>query len=547
MNIKTLLLSLWTLLLVSCIPAGELVIKDGDSIAFMGDSLTQLGYLQKPNGYVHLVIEGLKQAGVNATPIPAGIGGNTTRHMLARIDKDIVEKKPVWMTLNSGINDTGPLSVEEFGANLAKIVDKASAAGIKVILMNTTIGAGENIESPDSLKRLKFCEEFKNLAKERNLLLVDLNTVMSKELTERKNDGVKGLKLTYDGTHLNGLGNQIVAAEILRTLGVSESDIAILRKRWDDYPFAVGMPELSVNDYLKLKAAADKNGKSADEHASGILTASMKVGTQDSGVPAKSVAVSAPSAGIAVKNGDKVAILTGQSFEVWSWSPSGYARLLTDELTKAGVKEFPLLFVENQKTEQMLANIDKDVISKKPVYALIIPGTADYNPWAEKNVPESFKKNITEIVEKLKAANIKTVIATSYAVNSNLQFPANPNVAEHNAFVRALAKEQGLTLIDFVKSVDDEAQKKNVPFDGSPAAKCLVNQMFTAELLLSLGFDEKKVALCRQAWLDKPGAIQLMPSVSVNTYEKLRAAAKASGKDVGVYMTEVLRETLEIK
>ncbi|MFA6293622.1 MAG: GDSL-type esterase/lipase family protein [Victivallales bacterium] len=276
MKMKTLVISSWVLMLATFLPAGDLVIKDGDSIAFMGDSLTQLGYIQKPNGYVHLVIEGLKQAGVNAVPIPAGIGGNTTRHMLARIDKDVIEKKTVWMTLNSGINDTGPLSVEEFGANLAKIVDKASAAGIKVILMNTTIGAGENMESPESLKRLKFCEEFKKLAKERNLLLVDLNTVMSKELTERKNDGVKGLKLTYDGTHLNGLGNQIVAAEILRTLGVSESDIATLRKRWNDYPFAVGMPEVSINDYLKLKAAADKNGKTVDEYVSEILTNSVK-------------------------------------------------------------------------------------------------------------------------------------------------------------------------------------------------------------------------------------------------------------------------------
>ena len=276
MKMKTLVMSSWALMLATCMSAGEVVIKDGDSIAFMGDSLTQLGYLHKPNGYIHLVIEGLKQAGVNAVPIPAGIGGNTTQHMLARLDKDVIEKKPVWMTLNSGINDTGPLSVEEFGANLAKIVDKATAAGIKVILMNTTVGAGENMESPESLKRLKFCEEFKKLAKERNLLLVDLNTVMSKELAERKQDGIKGLKLTYDGTHLNGLGDQIVAAEILRTLGVPEPDISILRKRWNDYPFAVGTPEVSVNDYLNLKASAEKNGRTVDEYVSELLTNSMK-------------------------------------------------------------------------------------------------------------------------------------------------------------------------------------------------------------------------------------------------------------------------------
>ena len=99
---------------------------------------------------------------------------------------------------------------------------------------------------------------------------------MTKELTVRQQDGVKGLKLTFDGTHLNGLGNQIVAAEILRTLGVSESDIAVLRKRWDDYPFAVGRPEVSINEFLKLKAVAEKSGQSVDELVSSTLTHSVK-------------------------------------------------------------------------------------------------------------------------------------------------------------------------------------------------------------------------------------------------------------------------------
>jgi lysophospholipase L1-like esterase len=273
---KTLAMLSAGLLLATGLAAGGIVIRDGDSIAFMGDSITQLGNLQKPNGYVNLVIEGLQAAGVRAVPIPAGIGGNTTRHMLARLERDVIAKKPTWMTLNSGINDAGPLSVEEFAANIENIAAQASAAGIKVILMTTTVGAGENLSAPSSLKCLKFCEAFKKLAKERNLLLVDLNAVVAKELEERKQDGEKGLKLTYDGTHLNGLGNQIVAAEILKTLGVSEPQLAALRKRWDDYPFAVAMPEVSVNEYVKLKAAADKNGKSIDEHVSEVLTNSVK-------------------------------------------------------------------------------------------------------------------------------------------------------------------------------------------------------------------------------------------------------------------------------
>lgn len=276
MKTPAIIASAVALMLGSGFSPGAIVVKDGESIAFLGDSLTQLGNLQKPNGYVNLVIEGLKASGVNATPIPAGIGGNTTRDMLARLDKDVIAKKPTWMTLNSGINDSSRMDLGEFSANLTKIVDQATAAGIQVILITTTIGAGENLESPETLKRQTFAEAFTKLGKERNLLVVDMNRVMARELTERKNDGVKGLHLTYDGTHLNGLGNQIFAAEILRTLGVPEPAVAALRQRWDDYPFAVAMPELSVNDWITLKARADKNGITIEEQVSAVLTKSAQ-------------------------------------------------------------------------------------------------------------------------------------------------------------------------------------------------------------------------------------------------------------------------------
>lgn len=545
MKTLALILSSCALLASPCLTRGEVVIKDGDSIAFMGDSLTQLGYVHKPNGYIHLVIEGLKQAGVNAVPIPAGIGGNTTRDMLARLDRDVIAKKPVWMTLNSGINDAPRLSVEEFEEYLTKIVDRATGAGIKVILLTTTIGSGENTESPDSLKRLKFCEAFRKLATERKLILVDLNTVMTRELTERKKDGVKGLKLTYDGTHLNGIGNQIVAAEILRALGVSETDVTALRKRWDDYPFAAGMPDVSVNDYVKLGAAADKAGVTVDEYVSRVLTGSVKAGTAVESPVAQAVAAPGPLPGISLTNGDAVAILSGQHFENYCWSPSGYMRLLTDEVGRAGVAKFPWLFLDGLTTTQMVAQLDLEVIAQKPVCVLIVPGTKDYNIWTVKSVSESFRTNLVTIIGKLQAAQIKTVIATSYAKNSHPQYSLNLNGASHNDAIRALAKEKGLPLIDFVKVVDAEARTNAIPFDGNPAAQCLVNQLFAAEVLRYLGLGEEELAACRKAWLDKPGAIQFMPSVSVNTYEKLKTVAKASGKDVGACMTGVLQWSLK--
>lgn len=276
MKSNPLITSSLALLLAASLAWGEPVIKDGDSIAFLGDSLTQLGYQHKPNGYVNLVLEGLKSAGVNVTPYPVGIGGNTTRDMLARLDRDVISKKPAWMTLNSGINDSPRMDLEEFSANLAEIVDRATGAGIKVILITTSVGAGESLKSPETAKRATFAEAFRKLGRERGLIVADMNAVMTRELTERQKENPRGPWLTYDGTHLNGIGNQIFAAEVLRAMGLSDAQLAELRKRWADYPFAAAQPEVSVNDYLKLKALADRHGKTVEEEISEILTGSVK-------------------------------------------------------------------------------------------------------------------------------------------------------------------------------------------------------------------------------------------------------------------------------
>src|SRR4028119_2407578 len=94
----------------------EPLVKTGESIAFLGDSITyagafpydkDLGYFSKenPGGYVRLVASGLAAQGVNVTVIPAGWSGNTSKHMLARLDKHVLGKKPTWMTLSCGVND----------------------------------------------------------------------------------------------------------------------------------------------------------------------------------------------------------------------------------------------------------------------------------------------------------------------------------------------------------------------------------------------------------------------------------------------------------
>jgi len=227
---------------------------------------------------------------------------------------------------------------------------------------------------------------------------------------------------------------------------------------------------------------------------------------------------------------------------LWSWAPSGYMRLLADELSGQGIQGAALIVLEKIKTGEMRGLLDESVLAKNPDLVIIVPGSADYNPWEKPTVPEEFKENLTAIVGKLRAADIRTVLVTSYPVPTNLTLGLHGNVSEFNSFIRDLARTQGTGLVDFARVLDEE--EPLVPLDGSPVAKALVNQMFAGELLRSMGSSEAEVAACRTAWLDKPGTIELPPLLSVNTFEKLKLQTGADDSDMNAYLTSLLEENI---
>ena len=126
------------------VQAEELLVKEGQKIAFMGDSITQQG-AGSPSGYVCLVMSGLEANGIKATAIPAGISGHKSDDMLARIGNDVLGKKPDWMTLSCGVNDVWHadfgkgVPIEKYKENITIMVDMCQAAGIKVMLPTSTL------------------------------------------------------------------------------------------------------------------------------------------------------------------------------------------------------------------------------------------------------------------------------------------------------------------------------------------------------------------------------------------------------------------------
>lgn len=240
----------------------DIAVKGGEKIAFLGDSITA-GGAGSPSGYVRLVISGLEANGIKAEAIPAGISGHKSNQMLERLQKDVIDKKPNWMTLSCGVNDVwhGERGVllDQYKTNISQIVEKAQAAGIKPVLLTSTM-IGEDQPNPNNQKLIAYNDFLKALAAEKNLPIADLNGMMQEQVKTPH----KGNLLTGDGVHMNPLGNQMMAAGVLKAFGLSEAQLQTAHDAWAKIPQNIGVP-LTLGQFNKLSEIANKGNRSVDE------------------------------------------------------------------------------------------------------------------------------------------------------------------------------------------------------------------------------------------------------------------------------------------
>jgi len=212
---------------------GGIRVKEGEKICFLGDSITAAG-AGKATGYCRLVIDGLKTQGIKATMIPAGISGHKSNQMLARLKRDVLDKKPDWMTLSCGVNDVwhGKRGVllPEYKKNISAIVDRAQAAGIKVMILTSTM-IHEDQSKPLNQNLLPYNAFLRGLAKKKKCLLADLNGRMQGEL-KKKTSGPVGKRLTTDGVHMNPFGDIMMASGVLAAFGLTDAQLAKARAGW---------------------------------------------------------------------------------------------------------------------------------------------------------------------------------------------------------------------------------------------------------------------------------------------------------------------------
>lgn len=277
---------------ISCVMAvaasvlwAEPVIKDGQKLAFMGDSITQFGAGQ-PGGYVRLVVSGLEASGIKVAPVFAGISGHKSNDMLGRLDKDVLGKKPDFMTLSCGVNDVWHgargVPLDAYKKNITEICDQAQAAGVRVVVLTATM-IGEDQPNPNNQKLAPYNEFLRTLAKARQLPLADLNADMQAAVAAAKAAGAprpnKGNYLTSDGVHMAPPGDQLMAEGVLRALGLDAGQLAKARAAWLAIPKSTNLKvsaAVSLAEYSRLMELAAKEKLSCDEYVGALMAKAIE-------------------------------------------------------------------------------------------------------------------------------------------------------------------------------------------------------------------------------------------------------------------------------
>ena len=209
-----------------------MIFSDFDRVVFAGDSVTDMGS-ERPVGeglfdnlgrsYVR-VIENMLMAWypkLNIRITNSGISGNTSKDLLERFDRDIVELNPQWVSICIGINDVWrqfdvpacrdyAVSVEEYEKNLETMILKIKDK-VKGIFICTPYYIEPNKSDLMRNRMDEYIKVCKYLAQKYNGELVDFQS-MYDEFCKYKHSSI----IAWDRVHPNQMGATLMAKEFLK-------------------------------------------------------------------------------------------------------------------------------------------------------------------------------------------------------------------------------------------------------------------------------------------------------------------------------------------
>jgi isoamyl acetate esterase len=196
-------------------------------ILFFGDSITQMGV--NKGGYIDRIQTAINEKGKETKYelLGAGVGGNKVYDLYLRMEDDVLAKKPDIVVIYVGINDVWHKTsgigtdIEKYERFYVAIIKKLQAKKIKVAVCTTSvIGEKKNNANPQDADLNAYSTVVRNIAVQHNCLLVDLRAAFAAYENANNGEDKESGVLTTDRVHLNDKGNQLVADELRKALGI---------------------------------------------------------------------------------------------------------------------------------------------------------------------------------------------------------------------------------------------------------------------------------------------------------------------------------------
>jgi len=207
------------------VAGAEPMIKAGDKVVFLGDSITEAG--AGPGGYISVLRQEIEKAhaGSKIELIGAGISGNRVPDLEKRLEKDVLAVKPQLVIIYIGINDVWHsqsgrgTSEADYEAGLQRIVTRIREAGSKVVLCTPSV-IGEKTDGSNPLDGMleDYAGISRRVARATDIPLLDLRKRFIKHLRAHNGKNAETGLLTSDGVHLNAAGNAFVAQQVAAAL-----------------------------------------------------------------------------------------------------------------------------------------------------------------------------------------------------------------------------------------------------------------------------------------------------------------------------------------
>ncbi len=195
-------------------------LNKNEVIAFFGDSITQAG--ARSGGYCRLIGEAIakQRPELGVKIVYAGISGHKVPNLQGRLDRDVLNKKPTIVFIYIGINDVWHSTSgrgtpkDKFDTGLRDLIKKITASGAKVVLCTpSTIGEKTDGSNPLDAMLEDYSAVSRKVAADTGVTLCDLRKAFLDHLKKNNPENKRRGILTGDGVHLNGPGNQFVAAQ----------------------------------------------------------------------------------------------------------------------------------------------------------------------------------------------------------------------------------------------------------------------------------------------------------------------------------------------